>query len=184
MWLGLGLALSLVLAGRRRPGMLLLGNAATPPAPGFAAAVLRTHQVAAPVIERRLGPVDLSGRVVEVEPRSGSRGGGRRLTIAEPEIGRLASARTPARVRVVVRGKGGGEAQPGDWIRTRAILLPPPPPAAPGAFDFARQAYFRGLSGVGFTVRGVEVVAPPEDRGQGFLTRVAALRHAVVRVSS
>ncbi len=178
--LWLGLALSLVLAGRRRPGMLLLGIAATALAAGFAAAVLRTHQVAAPVIERRLGPVDLSGRVVEVEPRSGSRGGGRRLTIAEPEIGRLASARTPARVRVVVRGKGGGEAQPGDWIRTRAILLPPPPPAAPGAFDFARQAYFRGLGGVGFTVRGVEVVAPPEDRGQGFLTRVAALRHAVV----
>ena len=173
LWLALGLAL--VGLGRRRPGLLLLGIVATTMAAGFGAAVLRSHQVAAPVIERRLGPVNLSGRVVEVEPRDRSI----RLTIAEPEIDRLTAAETPAKVRVVVRGSATA-VRPGDWIHTLAILLPPPPPAAPGAFDFARQAYFRGLGAVGFTVAETRVVATPAGRERGFLTSVAALRHTVV----
>ncbi len=173
--LWLGLALGLVGLGRRRPGLLLLGIAATTMAAGFAAAVLRSHQVAAPVIERRLGPVGLSARVAEVEPRNGSL----RLTLAEPQIERLTATETPAKVRVVVRGSD-VMVRPGDWIRTRAILLPPPPPAAPGAFDFARQTYFRGLGAVGFTVGKLQVEAAPADRERSFMTSVAALRHNVV----
>ncbi len=37
--------------------------------------------------------------------------------------------------------------------------MPPPPPAAPGAFDFPRQAWFKGLGPVGFAVGKIELVA-------------------------
>jgi competence protein ComEC len=39
---------------------------------------------------------------------------------------------------------------PGQAIRLRAMLGPPPPPAAPGSYDFARDAWFDSIGGVGF----------------------------------
>jgi competence protein ComEC len=42
--------------------------------------------------------------------------------------------------------------QAGDRVRLRAVLQPPPGPAAPGAFDFARQAYFQRIGAVGYAV--------------------------------
>jgi ComEC/Rec2-related protein len=41
---------------------------------------------------------------------------------------------------------------PGDRISVSALLNPPPPPSAPGAYDFARDAYFRGVGGVGLAL--------------------------------
>ena len=40
------------------------------------------------------------------------------------------------------------------------MLNPPPGPAAPGAFDFARKAYFQRLGGVGYAVGHLEPVPP------------------------
>ncbi len=37
---------------------------------------------------------------------------------------------------------------------------------APGAFDFARQAYFKGLGGVGFAYGGVSPLAPEAVAGR------------------
>ena len=54
--------------------------------------------------------------------------------------------------------------RPGEWIRVRAVLMPPPPPAAPGAFDFPRQAWFKGLGAVGFAVSKVELT---REAGEG-----------------
>ncbi len=49
------------------------------------------------------------------------------------------------------------------------MVSPPPPPVAPGAFDFQRQSYFRGLGGVGFGLGPAEVIAAP-DLFQGRLS--------------
>jgi len=48
-------------------------------------------------------------------------------------------------------------------VRLRAVLQPPAEPAAPGAFDFARQAYFQRLGAVGYAFGGAEVLAPAGD---------------------
>ena len=48
---------------------------------------------------------------------------------------------------------------PGQHVALRAVLRPPPDPAAPGAFDFARQAYFQGLGAVGYGLGGVEILS-------------------------
>jgi competence protein ComEC len=44
-----------------------------------------------------------------------------------------------------------------------AVLRPPPGPSAPGAFDFARRAYFEGLGAVGYGVGKVQLSQAPRD---------------------
>jgi competence protein ComEC len=60
---------------------------------------------------------------------------------------------------------------PGAVIQVRARLVPPPPMALPGTYDFARDAWFRGLGGVGKPLGPVTVVRAGEGRG---LDRVRA----------
>ena len=53
----------------------------------------------------------------------------------------------------------------GAEIETRARFVPPPPMALPGTYDFARDAWFRGLGGVGRPLEPVTVVRPGKPRG-------------------
>jgi competence protein ComEC len=158
-------ALLLVFLGRRRTWSLLVAISLAALGLGFAVSAWRTAAVSAPFLEKRLGPVALQGRVAEVELREV----GVRLIIDRPMIAALPAEATPERVRVVVRAKG-EPVRPGGWVRLRAVLLPPPPPAAPGAFDFARQAFFRGIGAVGFAVSRAENIAPPAGEGSGGLS--------------
>jgi competence protein ComEC len=77
--------------------------------------------------------------------------GGQRLLIAPYRIGDWAPEATPVRVRVTLR-PGAPVPSPGEPIRILAILNAPPPPAAPGAYDFARDAFFESVGGVGFAL--------------------------------
>ena len=54
---------------------------------------------------------------------------------------------------------------PGAEIATRARLVPPPPMALPGTYDFARDAWFQGLGGVGKPLGPVTVVRTAEPHG-------------------
>ena len=130
---------------------------------GFAATRLRTQTVAAPIAPAKLGVVPLEGWVVDVANPSET---GERLLIAPVWIARLSWAQTPKRIRLVV--PAGGVLGPGQAIRVTALLDPPPGPAAPGAYDFARDAYFEGLGGVGKAMTPPQVVslAPPPWRLQ------------------
>jgi competence protein ComEC len=51
----------------------------------------------------------------------------------------------------------------GALLRVRARLMPPAPPMLPGAYNFARTAWFSGLSATGTVIAPVEIVEP----GQG-----------------
>ncbi len=149
------LALVLVaLAGyglRRRGGPLLLLVGAGVFAAGFALGQARTAQVAAPVLAKRLGPVTVSGLVHTLSLRPP----GVRLVLRQLDIPALDPAETPARVRVTVSSRLPEGLRPGERVRLRAVLQPPPRPAAPGAFDFARRAYFQRIGAVGFAVSRV-----------------------------
>ncbi len=50
----------------------------------------------------------------------------------------------------------------GAIIRTRARLMPPASPMLPGAYDFARAAWFQGLSATGSIIGQIEVVELPQ----------------------
>jgi len=162
-------ALALLLAARRWPasivsgqqfatlgGVLLLSAAI-----GFGAAQWRANQVAAPVIAKRSGPVEISGPIEMLEQRRG----GYRMVIENPRIANLSTAATPAKVRLTVRTKGGlrPDLRPGDVVSLTGVLMPPPEAALPGDFDFVRYAWFKQLGGVGYTIRKPVLVA----RGQG-----------------
>jgi competence protein ComEC len=116
---------------RRRQGGAMLALLLGAIFCGGALAQWRTRMVAAPVLERRWGPEELTGRVYAVEIRPD----GRRVTIDQLSLPGLAPAATPEQVRVRL-ADGSVALRPGDRIALRAQLFPPPAPAAPGAYDF------------------------------------------------
>lgn len=68
----------------------------------------------------------------------------------------------PRRVRVNVdQDKVSPTLSPGALVRLRARLMPPPPAALPGAYDFARFAWFKGIGATGRALDPVELLAPP-----------------------
>ena len=78
-----------------------------------------------------------------------------RLTLAA----RLPSEDRAVKVRVNVpqdRDKVG--VSEGARVRLRVRLLPPPPPLVPGAYDFARKAWFEGLAATGSALGEIEVI--------------------------
>ena len=162
-WLGalvLAAALTALTLGRERPAALVPALVALTAGLGFAAAQLRTWSQAAPVLQRDLGIVGLSGRLITTE----SMPEGVRLTLGELHIDRLAPEATPERVRIRLRDRF-TPPPPGSVIRLKAMLHPPPPPAEPGAYDFQRQAFFDGNGGVGFALTQPELIdGPPPSR--------------------
>lgn len=161
LYVAAGLAVAAALAVRRfvesRAVGVIVALAATALC-GLAAAKLHSDLAAGPIAPPKLGMVGIEGWVVDVANPSES---GARLLIAPTAVDGLAPSQTPRRVRIVVPPDG--VLGPGSAIRIRALLDPPPAPAAPGAYDFARDAWFEGIGGVGVTKADPEVVdlAPP-----------------------
>ncbi len=125
---------------------------------GFALAKLRVETVRAPVLERALRNVDVTGVVVRAETRLPH---GQRLTIAVRSIAGVDEPKLPALVRVRVP-KVAAEARPGDGVRIKANLSPPSEPVLPGGFDYARLAWFERLGAVGYAFKPPEVTQRDE----------------------
>ncbi|MEO8115302.1 MAG: ComEC/Rec2 family competence protein, partial [Phenylobacterium sp.] len=115
---------------------------------GFSVAKLRTERVKAPVAAAGSGAQRLEGWVVDVAPPGA---GGERLLIAPARIGDWPTETTPIRVRVTLR-EDAPIPSPGEPVSLLAMINPPPPPASPGAYDFARDAFFESVGGVGFAL--------------------------------
>lgn len=162
---------------RRHAAFALMAVALGAGGGGFAAAKLRTLSVAAPILQRDLGPVAVEGRVIAAEP--GEAGG--RIVLAAPRIARLSAETTPERIRLRL-SRTDSLPPVGSTVRARAMLLPPTPPAMPGAFDFGRHAYFARIGAVGYTFGRVTILeAKPSEAGwfAGAGERIAALRLAI-----
>ena len=139
---------------------------------GFADAKLATEAARAPVLGDGLGVRRVSGRVVDIAEVAG---GKLRLLIQPSEITDLSPAQLPARLRLTLREAA--DVEPGDAVIMQAILNPPPGPASPGAFDFARDAWFSRLGGVGLALTPPRLVAlPPMGLGLRLQTGLNALR--------
>lgn len=129
---------------------------------GFAAGKLRTQSVRAPIAPAGGGVRAIEGFVVDVASPGQ---GGPRLLLAPIQVSGLSAAETPIRVRVTLQDDDVLPA-PGTVISLRGMLNAPPPPASPGSYDFARDAFFDGIGGVGFALTPVREVqgAPPPWR--------------------
>jgi competence protein ComEC len=121
---------------------------------GFAIAKVREEAVAGPVVTRPLGPFSLEGRVEYAQMH----GKGIRVVLSGLRARRFEDKAVPARVRVSFRS-GAEDLRPGDEIRATVVLMPPPAAAAPGAYDFARTAFFQSLGGVGYAYGSPDLIA-------------------------
>ncbi|MEM6823782.1 MAG: ComEC/Rec2 family competence protein [Pseudomonadota bacterium] len=148
---------------------------------GFGLAALRTHTVAAPVLEfRYYGPVQ--GRIIHVDRSASDKV---RLTLDRVILSRVDPSKTPLRIRVSLHGQQGYiEPVPGLTVILTGHLSGPQGPVEPGGFDFQRQAWFKRLGAVGYTRSPVLTLGPVEEGTHGlFLTRLrAAISNTVQEV--
>lgn len=126
---------------------------------GFAAAKLRTEAVRAPIAPTGGGVRPIEGYVVDVASPGQ---GGQRILIAPIRIGGLEPDRTPIRIRITLRD-GQPIPAPGAAVALRGMVNAPPPPASPGSYDFARDAFFDGVGGVGFSLTELRRFQPSDD---------------------
>ena len=142
--------------GRGRAGRVL-GWFALAATVGCALVWARSHWVAQPRLDRPVvAEFDANVRAVD--------------HLAAKETVRLllkpADPKLPPLVRVSVdQDKAPPGIAPGAMIHLRARLAPPPPMALPGTYDFARDAWFKGIGAVGKTLGPVTVSQPAEPKG-------------------
>ncbi|MBI3276084.1 MAG: ComEC/Rec2 family competence protein, partial [Methylocystis sp.] len=122
---------------------------------GFFAAVWRLARVEGPVVSR-IGFGVLTGFVEEVDLRPAGARFILRIASAEGLPGDVA----PRRVRLTTRADPQFSA--GDFLALKTRLLPPAHAALPGGYDFARDAFFAQLGGVGSVLGRVEVMPAPD----------------------
>jgi len=139
---------------------------------GFQASSLRTWLIAAPQLERPLYAAQIHGRIADIEHLTK----GFRLTLEELSIKNLPTKETPKKIRVKF-WKLSSEFAPGDRIYLSASLQPLGRPAIAGAFDFRRDAFFRGLGATGFAYK--EPVMIEKSNGFSLRTVFSTLSHQI-----
>ena len=90
-------------------------------------------------------------------------------------LARGVEGREALRVRVNLPTKADRpEFTEGATIRLKARLMPPAPPMLPGAYDFARAAWFQGLAATGSVLGQPELIPePPGTQANGSMLREA-----------
>lgn len=145
---------------------------------GFAAAKLRTQAVRAPIAPAGGGVRLIEGFVVDVASPGQ---GGARLVMAPIDISGLAPDATPIRIRITLQDDDALPA-PGTAVSVKGMINAPPPPASPGSYDFARDAFFDGIGGVGFALTPVsEIRAEPPPWRLAVQMKINAIRWALAK---
>lgn len=156
----------------RVPALEIIGLVGLGLALGFCAGKVRTELSSGPVVQEGLEPVLVEGWVVAID-RGGS---GPRLTLDVHAISGLAPEQTPRRVRMTHRLDL--NVAPGRFVRCYGALRPPPAPSMAGDYNFRREAWFRGLGGVGYVqgrCRG-GTLGRPDGLLRGVQTEIASIR--------
>jgi competence protein ComEC len=150
-------AIGLSLGHDRRIGRALAVAGATA-ALGLALVWMRSETVAAP---RLTGPM-VTSFDARIDGMARMPDHAMRLTLS-PTTGGL-----PPRLRVNVTAENVAAGLAiGQQVRLRARLMPPPGAALPGAYDFARIAWFDRLGATGKALDPIKIVAPPSHRAPG-----------------
>lgn len=170
-WIGFmlgGLALALIAialpGGGRAPRVIAVAALAL--AAGCALIWWRSDRVAAPVLARPAVAM-LAARVERVEQLPAR-------DMVRVTLAPQGHADLPPRIRVnLERGDAVPGIARGAVIRLRARLMPPPEAAVPGAYDFARVAWFAGLGATGKGFAPIEIVEPVAAPGADLRTRLS-----------
>jgi competence protein ComEC len=179
LWLGCGAAIAAGGAAfslHKHPLWCEAALAVTLFCAGFALIGETTWQRQAPVLQRRLGPVIVTGRIIDID----SLDRGWRIIVAPDPLPRLEPDAQPARLRIHIAATSDVLA-PGDRVEMRAMLYPVPGQILPGAHDLQREAYFARIGGVGYSYGPAHRVIADDAPGGGWREDLRHLRTQMSR---
>jgi len=181
MEVGAGLCAALVLTlleATRRFGhifaqqavlLVVLAGLAT----GFTAGALRNASTPVTALPASLDRIMVEGWVAGIDPRET----GARVRLRVHAMSGVPAAQTPVFVRMTQMR--GDPPFPGRFVRCYGALRPPPGPGLAGDYDFARDAHFKALGGVGFVFGSCEPGSLGPADGHEASLALAALRRRV-----
>jgi competence protein ComEC len=152
--------IGLVFALRRHQRWCEAALAFTALAAGFALMRETAWERQAPMLQRHLGSIAVSGRVVDIDQMEK----GWRIVIDADPLPGLDASEQPRRLRVHIPAKS-DELNPGDRVSLKAMLYPVPAQVLPGGRDLQRELYFSGIGGVGYSLGAARRIAEPEAAG-------------------
>ena len=145
---------------RRRPGWCNAAIALAFVMAGFAVMQEARFEHGTPMLERRIGSVAVTGRVVDIDALDR----GWRIIVAPDPLSGLAADAQPRRLRIHI-GPTSDALQPGDRVSLRGRLYPVPAQVLPGGRDLQRELYFEGIGGVGYSFGGARRIATAAEAG-------------------
>lgn len=129
---------------------------------GFSAAKFRTHIINTPQLSKDIRYAEIHGNIKLVERLS--QNDGVRLTLNKVEFQEEKFSEILVKnIRVRVRKAKFSDFRTGQRVKGLVSLKPPSAPVAHGAFNFKRQAYFKGLSAVGFFFHPPQIITDSEQ---------------------
>jgi competence protein ComEC len=156
-WAGLGAtgaAIALVSLLWRHPAGREAAIAFAFAAAGFVAIQEAQRSQGAPILQRRLGPVAVTGRVVDIDALDH----GWRIVVMPDPLPGLAASERPRHLRLHIPATS-DPLRPGDRISLKAMLYPVPAQIMPGGRDMQRELYFAGIGAVGYSYGGARRLA-------------------------
>ena len=166
---------------RRWPALRNLGIALAFVAAGFAVMQEASIERGTPMLERRLGPAAITGRVVDIDALER----GWRIIVAPDPLPGLAADAQPHRLRLHIAATSDA-LQPGDQVSLKALVYPVPGQLLPGGRDMQRELYFAGIGGVGYGFGAARHSTVEENNGGGWrewLLRLRALMTARINAA-
>ena len=142
---------------------------------GFLAIFIRSASVAAPPLEK-IRIAEFYAQITKVEHLSAR-------NIVRFELKTAANGGLPAKLRVnLAPEKYREEFVSGAIIQLRARLMPPAGQALPGAYDFARRAWFSGLGATGSVLGDITLHRPASQRALLGSARHSLSEHILSRL--
>jgi competence protein ComEC len=144
-------------------------------AAGFALIGETSRERAAPMLDRRLGPIAITGRVIDIDTMDR----GWRIVMAPDALPGLDPAQQPHRLRIHIT-EASDLLSPGDRTSLKAMLYPVPGQTLPGAHDLQRELYLAEIGSVGYSYGGAKRLAGDGEPG-GWRQWLLQLRTEVTR---
>ena len=163
LWLGIAgvvAGVGMVFALRRYAAWCEAALALTLLAAGFALMCEIAWEREAAMLQRHLGPVVVSGRVIDADLVER----GWRIVIENDPLPGLDPTDQPRHLRVHIPSRS-DELNPGDRVSLKAMLYPVPAQLLPGGRDFQRELYFAGIGGVGYSFGAAHRIAGTPSEG-------------------
>ena len=138
---------------------------------GLLAIQIRMKIIDAPIINFDEKFVWLKARIDNITPLEH----GYKLLLSNVDIKKIPKKEAPKKIRLTVRTSL-NNAKIGDYVRLNAILSKPMQPYLEDSYDFARDAYFKQIGAVGYSVSAFTVIK--EDRAS-FIGKLNYLRNNI-----